>query len=39
MEAINQMIAPQAIGQTVPAPEEIPRFVERIQHHLHLFGR
>jgi L-alanine-DL-glutamate epimerase-like enolase superfamily enzyme len=37
--AIKQMIAPQAIGQTVPGPEEIPHFMERIQRHLHLFGR
>ena len=33
------MIAPQARGQDVPAPEKIPAFMEQVQRNLHLFGR
>jgi L-alanine-DL-glutamate epimerase-like enolase superfamily enzyme len=37
--AVTEMIAPQACGQKVPRPAEIPAFMERIQRNLHLFGR
>src|SRR6185437_2585567 len=37
--AIEEMIAPQACGQEVPEPENIPALMERIQRNLHLFGR
>jgi len=37
--AIEEMIAPQAIGQEVPDAAGIPAFMERIQRNLHLFGR
>jgi L-alanine-DL-glutamate epimerase-like enolase superfamily enzyme len=37
--AIDEMIAPQAHGQTVPDAAGIPAFMEQIQRNLHLFGR
>jgi L-alanine-DL-glutamate epimerase-like enolase superfamily enzyme len=37
--AVEEMIAPQARGQDVPAPEMIPAFMEQVQRNLHLFGR
>jgi L-alanine-DL-glutamate epimerase-like enolase superfamily enzyme len=37
--AIDEMIAPQARGLEVPNAESIPEFMDRIQRHLHLFGR
>jgi L-alanine-DL-glutamate epimerase-like enolase superfamily enzyme len=37
--AVEEMIAPQAIGQEVPDAAGIPAFMERIQRNLHLFGR
>jgi L-alanine-DL-glutamate epimerase-like enolase superfamily enzyme len=37
--AVEEMIAPQARGQEVPAPEKIPAFMEQVQRNLHLFGR
>jgi L-alanine-DL-glutamate epimerase-like enolase superfamily enzyme len=37
--AVEEMIAPQARGQEVPGPEQIPGFMEQIQRNLHLFGR
>jgi len=37
--AINEMIAPQALGQEVPDAAGIPAFMEQIQRNLHLFGR
>ena len=37
--AIEEMIAPQARGQEVPEPENIPALMEQIQRNLHLFGR
>ena len=37
--AIDEMIAPQARGQTVPDAAGIPAFMEQIQRNLHLFGR
>jgi L-alanine-DL-glutamate epimerase-like enolase superfamily enzyme len=37
--AINEMIAPQAIGQEVPDAAGIPPMMERIERNLHLFGR
>jgi L-alanine-DL-glutamate epimerase-like enolase superfamily enzyme len=37
--AVEEMIAPQARGQDVPAAEKIPAFMEQVQRNLHLFGR
>lgn len=37
--AIEEMIAPQARGQQVPEPDQIPAFMEQMQRNLHLFGR
>jgi len=37
--AVEEMIAPQAIGQTVPDAAGIPAFMEQVQRNLHLFGR
>jgi L-alanine-DL-glutamate epimerase-like enolase superfamily enzyme len=37
--AVEEMIAPQARGQEVPEPENIPVMMEQIQRNLHLFGR
>lgn len=37
--AIAEMVAPQAIGQSVPDAAGIPAFMEQIQRNLHLFGR
>jgi L-alanine-DL-glutamate epimerase-like enolase superfamily enzyme len=37
--AVEEMIAPQARGQDVPAPGKIPAFMEQVQRNLHLFGR
>jgi L-alanine-DL-glutamate epimerase-like enolase superfamily enzyme len=37
--AIEEMIAPQARGQEVPEPEQIPVLMEQVQRNLHLFGR
>src|SRR3954464_10232658 len=39
LSAVNEMIAPQARGQTVPDAAGIPAFMEQIQRNLHLFGR
>ena len=39
LTAVNEMIAPQARGQTVPDAADIPAFMEQIQRNLHLFGR
>ena len=39
LTAVNEMIAPQARGQTVPDAAGIPAFMEQIQRNLHLFGR
>ncbi len=37
--AIEEMVAPQVKGKTVPDASEIPAFIEQIQRNLHLFGR
>jgi L-alanine-DL-glutamate epimerase-like enolase superfamily enzyme len=37
--AIDEMIAPQVLGQDVPDAAGIPAFMERVQRNLHLFGR
>ena len=37
--AVEEMIAPQARGQDVPAAEKFPAFMEQVQRNLHLFGR
>lgn len=37
--AIAEMIAPQTRGLEVPDAPDIPAFMDRIQRHLHLFGR
>ncbi len=37
--AIDEMIAPQALGLDVPDAAGIPAFMERVQRNLHLFGR
>ena len=37
--AIEEMVAPQVKGKTVPDANEIPAFIEQIQRNLHLFGR
>jgi L-alanine-DL-glutamate epimerase-like enolase superfamily enzyme len=37
--AVEEMIAPQAVGHEVPDADGIPAFMERIQRNLHLFGR
>src|SRR5258708_5192923 len=37
--AVEEMIAPQAVGHEMPDAEGIPAFMERIQRNLHLFGR
>src|SRR3981189_2707793 len=37
--AVEEMNAPQALGQEVPDADGIPAFMERIQRNLHLFGR
>src|SRR6202047_4162543 len=39
MTAIDEMIAPQARGLTVPDADGIPDLMDRIQRNLHLFGR
>lgn len=39
LSAVTEMIAPQAMGQTVPDAAGIPAFIEQIQRNLHLFGR
>src|SRR5690348_919116 len=37
--AVEEMIAPQALGLEVPDAEGIPAFMEQVQRNLHLFGR
>lgn len=37
--AVEEMIAPQAIGHDVPDAAGIPAFMEQVQRNLHLFGR
>src|SRR4029079_768106 len=37
--AVEEMIAPQALGLEVPDAAGIPAFMEQIQRNLHLFGR
>jgi L-alanine-DL-glutamate epimerase-like enolase superfamily enzyme len=37
--AIEEMIAPQALGQKVPEASAIPAFMEQVQRNMHLFGR
>jgi L-alanine-DL-glutamate epimerase-like enolase superfamily enzyme len=37
--AIEEMVAPQVMGKTVPEADGIPAFIEQVQRNLHLFGR